>query len=158
MPDYIAELRRELQARLRAINVELKNVEPLLAEKAQIEQALQREPFADGQGARRRTTRRSRAGEQRAPRGENRRKALEVIEQRPGVSHAELASATGIVRPVLYGVIRGLIKAGEVERLEQPGGGTGYRLRREAGEASDAAGQKRSEPAAAGEAEIARQG
>ena len=50
-----------------------------------------------------------------------------MIEQRPGVSHAELAAATGIGRGVLYGVIRGLVERGEIERLEQPGGGIGYR-------------------------------
>lgn len=126
MPDYVAALRRDMQVRLREIDMQLKAVESLLDEKARIEQALQRDPFLNRQESQRSSRSRRRA-QRRAPRGENRRKALELIEQRPGVSHAELASATGINRGVLYGVARLLVERGEIERVELPGG-VGYRL------------------------------
>lgn len=43
----IARLRKEMQDRLQAIEAELADVEPLIAEKARIEHALATSPFVD---------------------------------------------------------------------------------------------------------------
>jgi hypothetical protein len=64
----------------------------------------------------------------RAPRGANRAAVLRVVEQRPGVSVAELASASSVGRTVLYGLLRRLEEQGEVAKEQLPGGSTGYRL------------------------------
>src|SRR3712207_6782249 len=64
----------------------------------------------------------------RAPRGANRDKALEVIAERPGVTVAELASATGIARNVLYGVTRSLAESGVIERVALGGDAFGFRM------------------------------
>jgi hypothetical protein len=64
----------------------------------------------------------------RAPRGANRVAVLRVLEDRPGVSVAELASASGVARTVLYGLLKTLEQRGEVAREGLPGSGTGYRL------------------------------
>jgi len=45
--DVLARVHREMQERLREIEAELAGVEPLIAEKAQIEHALSAPPFAD---------------------------------------------------------------------------------------------------------------
>jgi hypothetical protein len=64
----------------------------------------------------------------RAPRGANREKALEVIAERPGVTVAELASATGIARNALYGVTRSLADNGVIERVALGGDAFGFRI------------------------------
>jgi hypothetical protein len=74
---------------------------------------------------------RRRAAEPRAPRGANREALLRALEERPGASASELATASGVARAVLYGVLNRLIEAGEVAKEELPGGATGYKLLRE---------------------------
>jgi IclR helix-turn-helix domain len=74
---------------------------------------------------------RRRPAEPRAPRGANRDAVLRALEERPGASASELAAASGVARPVLYGVLNRLIEAGEVAKEELPGGATGYKLLRE---------------------------
>src|SRR3954451_15953686 len=64
----------------------------------------------------------------RAPRGANRAAVLRVLEQRPGVSVAELASASGIQRSVLYALLRTLERRGVIVKEQLPGGTTSYRL------------------------------
>jgi len=64
----------------------------------------------------------------RAPRGANREKALRVIGDRPGVTVAELASATGIAKNVVYSLTRALTRQGHIERLELPGDTIGFRV------------------------------
>jgi hypothetical protein len=74
---------------------------------------------------------RRRPAEPRAPRGANREAVLRALEERPGASASELAAASGVARPVLYGVLNRLIEAGEVAKEELPGGTTGYKRLRE---------------------------
>ena len=69
--------------------------------------------------------------EPRAPRGANREAVLRALEERPGASASELATASGVARTALYGVLNRLIEAGEVAKEELPGGATGYKLVRE---------------------------
>src|SRR3712207_1250763 len=57
----------------------------------------------------------------RAARGANREKALQVIADRPGVTVAELAVATGIANGVLYSLTRTLTQQGHIERVDLPG-------------------------------------
>jgi hypothetical protein len=64
----------------------------------------------------------------RAPRGANRAAVLRVLEERPGVSVAELSSAAGVARPVLYNLLSALERKGEISREELAGGVRGYRL------------------------------
>jgi hypothetical protein len=70
----------------------------------------------------------ARAPSTRAPRGENRRRILETIGERPGASAGEVASVTGIERPVVASTLSKLAKEGEVVRVERPAGGVGFRL------------------------------
>ncbi|WP_028060978.1 helix-turn-helix domain-containing protein [Candidatus Solirubrobacter pratensis] len=76
--------------------------------------------------ARRASKPRTTAG--RAPRGANRAAVLSVLGDRPGVSAAELSSASGVARPVLYSLLKTLETRGEIAREQLPGGTTGYRL------------------------------
>ncbi len=76
----------------------------------------------------RRSPRRRRSTGPRAPRGANRAAVLRVLEERPGVSVAELASASGVQRTVLYTLLKTLEQRGEVAKEQLPGGTTGYRL------------------------------
>src|SRR4051794_1531558 len=78
--------------------------------------------------SRRRAPRQQRSSAPRAPRGANRAAVLRVLEERPGVSVAELASASGVGRTVLYGLLRRLEQRGEVAKEQLPGASTGYRL------------------------------
>jgi IclR helix-turn-helix domain len=76
----------------------------------------------------RRSVRRRRSTGTRAPRGANRAAVLRVLEDRPDVGVAELASASGVGRTVLYGLLKTLEKRGDVTKEQLPGGATGYRL------------------------------
>ncbi len=69
----------------------------------------------------------SAASQGRSPRGENRRRLLEAIEQRPGASVGELAEVSGVARPTAYNVLRGLMERGDVQRVDLGGGQSGYR-------------------------------
>jgi hypothetical protein len=64
---------------------------------------------------------------QRAPRGENRRKILAVVEERPGVSAAEISSAAGIKQNVTYTTLGKLVADGALDKVVI-GSGTGYRV------------------------------
>src|SRR3954452_9241995 len=64
----------------------------------------------------------------RTARGENRRRILEVIQDRPGASAGEVAQVTGIARPTAASTLSKLAADGEVERVERPAGGVGFRI------------------------------
>jgi DNA-binding transcriptional ArsR family regulator len=64
----------------------------------------------------------------RAPRGENRRRILALVEERPGVTAGEVAQSSGIARPTVASTLAKLAADGAVERVQQPGGGVGFRL------------------------------
>jgi DNA-binding IclR family transcriptional regulator len=51
-----------------------------------------------------------------------------VLEERPGVSVAELVAASGVQRTVLYTLLKTLEQRGEVAKEQLPGGSTGYRV------------------------------
>lgn len=64
----------------------------------------------------------------RAPRGANRAAVLRVLGERPGVSAAELAAATGIKKPVVYALLSRLIEDTEATKASLPSGSLGYSL------------------------------
>ena len=122
----IAGLRRDLEERLSAIERELAAYEPLLQERRQIEEALERPPFA----AQRRTAATrgtSRKQTKRAPRGANREAIVGVVSERPGVSAAEISHVTKISRAVTYNTLAKLVSQGRLEKTDLPGGQTGYK-------------------------------
>jgi len=60
-----------------------------------------------------------------------------VIADRPGVTVAELASATGITKNVLYSLTRTLTQRGAIERVELPADTSGFEIARSADMAGD---------------------
>jgi hypothetical protein len=84
----------------------------------------------------------------RAPRGANRGAVLRVLGDRPGVSVTELASASGVARPVLYNLLKTLAQRGEIAREDLSGGATGYRIA--GGPTADVASAPTSDQPAAG--------
>jgi hypothetical protein len=74
----------------------------------------------------------------RAARGANRDRALRVIADRPGVTVAELAAATGIGKNVLYGLTRSLTERRHIERVGLPGDTFGFRIAESTDHSADA--------------------
>ena len=75
----------------------------------------------------RRTRRVKESTAKRAPRGQNLRQIREAIAERPGATAGEIASATGIARPTVASTLGKLVRDGELERTELPGGAVGFR-------------------------------
>jgi hypothetical protein len=124
--DVIADLRRDLEGRLKDIERELSGLEPLVREREDIRAALERPPFA--QPARPATKGTSaRKARTRAPRGANREAILGLVGERPGASAAEIAEVTKISRAVTYNTLAKLVEQGRLEKTELPGGQTGYK-------------------------------
>jgi sugar-specific transcriptional regulator TrmB len=126
MSDVIGDLRRDLEQRLKEVERQLDALQPLVAEREQLQAALARPPFAaptrpatKGTSARKSRT--------RAPRGANREAILSVVGERPGVSAAEIADVTKISRAVTYNTLAKLVEQGRLAKTELPGGQTGYR-------------------------------
>src|SRR5689334_18143200 len=111
-----AEIRERLEAS-RAAALEYERLEAALA--------------AMGAPAPAPAPRRRASAEPRAARGANREAVLRALEERPGASASELATASGVARTALYAVLNRLIEAGEVAKEELPSGATGYKLVRE---------------------------
>lgn len=128
MSDVIADLRRQMQDRLKQIDAELKDLEALVHEREQIEAALAQPPFAVGSkpaATRRAPARRS--TRPRAPRGANREAVLTAVGERPGVTAATIADVTKISKAVTYNTLAKLVEQGKLEKTELPGGQTGYK-------------------------------
>jgi hypothetical protein len=68
------------------------------------------------------------AARKRAARGANRNAVLRALGERPGASVSELATASGVAKNILYGVLRALVQQGEAQKRELPSGRTGYAL------------------------------
>ena len=132
MSDVIAGLRRDLEERLKDIERELAEHEPLLRERDQIQAALAQPPFAERSrtrpapaATRAPSTRKPAA--KRAPRGANREAILTLVGERPGVSASEISSVTKIARAVTYNTLAKLVEQGQLAKTELPGGQTGYK-------------------------------
>ncbi len=122
MSDVIADLRRDLEQRLKEIERELAGLEPLMREQEQIRAALAQPPFARPAAA----PTRSSARRSRAPRGANREAILSVVSARPGVTATEIAEVTKISRAVTYNTLAKLVSQGALKKTELPGGQAGY--------------------------------
>jgi hypothetical protein len=105
-------------------------------------------PKPEAPAARRRRTSGQSSSGARAARGANRAAVLRVLGDRPGVSVTELASASGVARPVLYNLLKTLAQRGEIAREDLPGGATGNRIA--AGPPADVASGPTSDQPAAG--------
>jgi CRP-like cAMP-binding protein len=137
--DVIADLRRQMQQRLKDIERELGDVEGLLREQSQLRAALARPPFAEtaaaapAKAAAPRPARKSAAprsrksARARAPRGANREAILTAVGERPGVTAATIADVTKISRAVTYNTLAKLVAQGLISKTELPGGQTGYK-------------------------------
>jgi IclR helix-turn-helix domain len=113
---------------LREIRDRLKQSREAVDEYHRLEAALAAlEPAAAAVSQRAPSRRRREPVKPRAPRGANRDKALAIIAERPGVTIAELAAATGIKRNVLYGVTRTLTARGAIQRVALGDDAFGFR-------------------------------
>jgi CRP-like cAMP-binding protein len=110
---------RERKQRAQAAVEESRRLEAALA-------ALERERPESSPRPRR--GRRGAAAGRRAPRGANRDAIVGVVSERPGVSAAEIAGATGIARATVGSTLSRLVADGVLEPVELPAGGRGYRL------------------------------
>jgi hypothetical protein len=63
----------------------------------------------------------------RAPRGQNLRLIRTAVENRPGATAGEIASATGIGRATVASTLGKLARDGELERTTLPSGRVGFR-------------------------------
>ena len=125
MSDFIGDLRRDLEQRLKEVERQLGGVEHLMQERDQLRAALAQPPFAaSARPATKGTS--ARKSRTRAPRGANREAILGIVGERPGVSAAEIADVTKISRAVTYNTLSKLVAQGRLAKTELPGGQTGY--------------------------------
>ena len=125
MADFLDEKRKEIQARL-------KELRPLVDEFHRLEAAeralsgMDAKPAAAAPSRRRRSSSSSSNGRRGRPRGSGTRaaQALQLVEQRPGITIPELADAMGIKQNYLYRVMPGLADEGKVSKS-----GRGWHLR-----------------------------
>ena len=134
MAELLDRIHAEIRDRLRASEAAVSESERLEAALA----ALSGDPTPVSSGAP--TVRRERAPRERrsaaaparrskrAQRGANRAAALRAIGEHPGAGVAELITATGISRGVLYALLGRLTEHGEIVKQSLPGGRTGYAL------------------------------
>jgi hypothetical protein len=122
--DFLDEKRKEIQARL-------KELRPLVDEYHRLEAAEQALSGVGPKPAAATPTRRRRAasssnGRRGRPRGSGTRaaQALQLVEERPGITIPELAQAMGIKQNYLYRVMPGLADEGKVTKS-----GRGWHLR-----------------------------
>ena len=122
MADFLDEKRKEIQSRL-------KELRPLVDEFHRLEAAeralsgMDAKPAAAATRRRRSTSSNGRRGR---PRGSGTRaaEALQLVEERPGITIPELAEAMGIKQNYLYRVMPGLADEGKVTKS-----GRGWHLR-----------------------------
>jgi CRP-like cAMP-binding protein len=123
--DFLDEKRKEIQARL-------KELRPLVDEFHRLEAAeralsgVEGKPAAAAAPTRRRRGSASSNGRRGRPRGSGTRaaQALQLVEERPGITIPELAEAMGIKQNYLYRVMPGLADEGKVTKS-----GRGWHLR-----------------------------
>ena len=127
MSDFIGDLRRDLENRLKEVDRELAGVEPLMRERDRLRSALSMPPFAaPSRPATKGTS--ARKARTRAPRGANREAIVSVVGERPGTTAAEISDVTKISRAVTYNTLAKLVEQGRLEKTELPGGQTGYKV------------------------------
>jgi hypothetical protein len=117
MADFLAEKRREIEARM-------KELQPAVQEYERLQQAADALAGVGGNG-RGRATRAARSSTRRRgrgrPRGTGKRaqQALELVRARPGITIRELADAMGIHANYLYRVMPTLESEGQVVKRDR---------------------------------------
>jgi len=127
MADFLDKTVRELQARVKELAPLIDEYERLTAALA----ALGRLHDETAQAGPRRTPEAPKAQTQpaqRRPRGANRDAILSAVGERAGVTAAEIATATGIEKNVVYSTLGKLVRGGAVEAFELPSGRKGHRI------------------------------
>ena len=115
MPDFLAEKRKEIEARL-------KELQPLVEEHARLERAAAALDGVQGGGSGGRARRRGRPGRRTGrrgrPRGSGTRaiQAHELVKANPGITISELAGKMGIKANYLYRVMPTLQQDGKVKK------------------------------------------
>ena len=112
MADFLAEKRKEIEARL-------KELRPLVEEHARLERAAAAlDGVTSGGGGRRRQRRGRRGGRRGRPRGSGNRaiQAHELVKANPGITISELANRMGIKANYLYRVMPTLQEDGKVKK------------------------------------------
>jgi hypothetical protein len=130
LSDVIADLKRDLQARLDEIERALAELEPLVRERDQIKAVLARPPFAPKPAPKPAAAvkrRAPRTATKRAPRGANLEAIVKAVNERPGATASEIADVTKISRPVTYNTLAKLVEQRKLVKVALPGGQTGYR-------------------------------
>ena len=128
MSDFIGDLRRDLEERLKEVERELDGRRAAAARARAAAGGAGDAAVRDAPSARPATKGHQRAQERtRAPRGANREAILSVVGERPGVSAAEIADVTKISRAVTYNTLAKLVEQGRLAKTELPGGQTGYK-------------------------------
>jgi hypothetical protein len=113
MADFLAEKRREIEARM-------KELRPAVEEYERLQQAAAALAGVGGNGRTRqaRATRRRGRGRPRGS-GTRAKQALELVRARPGITIRELADAMGIHANYLYRVMPTLESEGEVVKRDR---------------------------------------
>jgi hypothetical protein len=113
MADFLAEKRREIEARM-------KELRPAVEEYEQLQQAAAALAGVRGNGRSRqaRTPRRRSRGRPRGS-GTRAKQALELVRARPGITIRELADAMGIHANYLYRVMPTLESEGQVVKRDR---------------------------------------
>lgn len=111
-----------LRQLIRQIDDRLSGLRPLVREFEQLEAARAAlvadygAATAGGTSRRARTASASPAQRRRAPRGANRAAILSLAGERPGITVAEIAQATGIGKPTVHSTVYALTRRGELAR------------------------------------------
>ena len=151
MPELLDRIRTEMSARLAELR-------PLVDEHARLSAALQalgdvdsRKPvgaLAAPAASRARAPKTTPAtARRRAPRGANRLAVLRAVEDRPGATGAELASASGVHANTVHALVARLVKSRELQKETLPTGRTGYALAHPQPDASAGSAPAAADPA-----------
>jgi IclR-like helix-turn-helix domain-containing protein len=124
MAELLERIQSEIRERLAASREAVQEYERLQAALAALDGPEERAPAP----RRRPAQAAAKSGRPRARRGANREAVLSAVADRPGASAGELATASGVSKPVLYNLLRTLSERGDLVRQELPGGGAGYAL------------------------------
>jgi len=125
MAEMIAQLRADIENRLREVERELAALEPLAAEKAKLEHVLASPPFSVEAPVKRA---RAESAAKRRPRGANKAAVFDAVRNMPGASSGEIAAAAKVGKPQVHALLRTAVADGELATVDLGGGRKGYRI------------------------------
>lgn len=131
--DLLTRIQRELRDRLEQLRQAFEESQRLEAALAALD--VQREAPRRSAGRARRgparprsAQRRARLSQPRARPGESQARILQVIDERPGVSAAEVAASNGIARNTVASILQRLVTKGHLAKDDLPSGVVGFRV------------------------------